>query len=31
VRRFHVLANVLLWVTQQKPEFLADWEEAGKA
>jgi len=31
VRRFHVLANVLLWVTQQKPEFLADWEEAGRA
>src|SRR4029450_807126 len=28
VRRFHVLANVLLWVTQMKPEFLADWEEA---
>jgi len=31
VRRFHVLANVLLWVTQMKPEFLADWEEAGQA
>jgi hypothetical protein len=31
VRRFHVLANVLLWVTQMKPEFLADWEEAEKA
>lgn len=31
VRRFHVLANVLLWVTQMKPEFLADWEEAGRA
>jgi hypothetical protein len=31
VRRFHVRANVLLWVTQQKPECLADWEEAGKA
>jgi hypothetical protein len=30
VRRFHVLANVLLWVTQMKPEFLADWEEAGR-
>jgi hypothetical protein len=31
VRRFHVLANVLLWVTQMKPEFLKDWEEAGRA
>jgi hypothetical protein len=31
VRRFHVLANVLLWVVQMKPEFLADWEDAGKA
>ena len=31
VRRFHVLANVLLWVTQMKHEFLADWSEADKA
>jgi hypothetical protein len=31
VRRFHVLANVLLWVTQMKPEFLADWQEAQDA
>ena len=31
LRRFHVLANVLLWTTQMKPEFLADWEDAGKA
>ena len=31
VRRYHVLANVLLWVTQMKPEFLADWEEANAA
>jgi hypothetical protein len=31
VRRFHVLANVLLWVVQMKPDFLADWEESGKA
>lgn len=31
VRRFHVLANVLLWVTQMKPEFLKDWEDADAA
>lgn len=31
LRRFHVLANVLLWVTQMKPTFLADWEEADRA
>ena len=31
VRRYHVLVNVLAWVTQMKPELLADWEEASQA
>ena len=27
--RYHVLVPVLEWVTQQKPNFIADWEEAS--
>jgi hypothetical protein len=29
LRRYHVLAVVLAWVTQMKHEMLADWEEAA--
>ena len=27
--RYHVLVPVLEWVTQQKPQFIHDWEEAS--
>lgn len=30
VRRYHVLANVLAWVMTVKPDFIEDWEEAGR-